>query len=221
MKKLGALWSLFSAICVLVVIALIVAVLSMRSSGALSRERLDLMARVMKGEKLYAERTDNEELARSISEFEERQRLWGQQTLRREEDLKNLAAVVAKDLESVREAEAKLKTDREKFEKDRTEWESARGPQQESEETAARRRTFKSIRDMAPPDQVAVLVRLPPPELVEMMKLYKGEAGTIWPLLQKHPEMDRELVPGATPRRTRFDVVWEEFNKPTPLPKTG
>jgi hypothetical protein len=210
---LTSLWRLGSAICVLVVAALIVLGVMAWRDGTIDARKLESIRRVLRGEPVFAPPPAESELARKIADLEEQQSRWSVQTRQRENDLQSLAASVEAGLTVLRQGEADLSKKAEALAEEQKRWDEARLPQALSEEQAKLQEVFKSIRDMAPQDAVKVLVRNDNKKLVQLLRLFKAEAAELWPVLMEDPEMKK--VEG---NRTRFDLVWEEFNKPEPKP---
>lgn len=214
MKKiLGLLWTLVRFAGVLALLALAVGGAILWSKGALTAPRLNAARDALAGREppKAAPATGAE------ADLEARQMQYQEQVRRREGQLSDLGAALKADEQRLRDDQEKTRLERETLAKEKALFATARTPQEADERAAARRRVLKSIKEMNSIDQVEQLVKMPDDDLVEMLKLYKGEAGQVWPLLRLHTEMTK---PGseADPARTRFDLVWEKFNKPEPLP---
>lgn len=211
---LRMVWNVVSMICILAVVVLIVAGIVLNSRGALTGPKIDAVVRVAKGEQVFEEPPTGSELGQKMIELEGLQSMWEQQRARTEQNLVNLAALSARELKGLREREEALYQREQDFKAAKDAWDAVRGPQTQTEQVAARRRVFKSMIDMSPTEQVEILVTYGDKELAEMMKLYKGEAAGIWPALRAHTQMKAQQPDG----RSRFEVFWEIYNKPDPLP---
>jgi hypothetical protein len=182
--------------------------------GALKPERLAAVREAVVGE---AARPAAPSPVTEGAELERREMEYQEQVRRREGHLADLAAALAADEKRLRDERARLEADRAALAKERADFAAARGPQAANEEQVRLKAVYKSIREMPAKEQVEVLVKYTDDKLVQVLKLYKAEAAAIWPVLRQHPEMAKPVT-DAEPRRSRFDVVWEKYNKPDPLP---
>lgn len=212
-KVLGLVWTLVKFAGVLSLLALVVGGAILWKQGALTSPRLNAARDALAGREPARAAPSTE----AEADLEARQMQHQEQVRRREAQLSDLGAAVRLDEERLRAAQEAARSEREKLAKEKTQFAVLRTPQETDEKGAARRRVLKSIKEMSATDQVEQLVKLPDEELVEMLKLYKGEAGQIWPLLRVHGEMIKPANENE-PARSRFDLVWEKFNKPDPLP---
>lgn len=214
---LKILWRLISVLCVLLVLGAAVFAVVLRRKGVLTPERLDTMRDVLAGKEVHTEMPTEGTLGEALAELESKQARYDDQTMAREEALNELAISMKRDQEALRQAEDKLKKDIAAFEKVRDEWTARRAPKELDEAAARRRDVFKQLRDMAPAAIVDVLVTYDDADLKQMLKLFKADAADLIPLLRQHPEMQKKI--GET-TATRFDLFWQEYNKPEPIPNT-
>lgn len=212
-----SLWTLLSALCVVLVLLAGGLAVKWRADGTLSDAKLSTIRDVIKDKPLYTELPTEGQLGEALEELESKQSRYEEQTKVREDALTDLAISMKSAQEALRQDEEKLKKGREAFERERAEWSAARAPKEDDEKLARRRDVYKQLRDMAPQAIVDVLVTYSHEDLKQMLRLFKADAAELIPLLRQHPEMQKRVGETAT---TQFDLFWQEYNKPEPTPNT-
>ena len=210
-----SLWRLLSALCVLAVLAAAAAAVKWRADGTLSEKKLATIRDVIKDKPIYTEMPTEGAVGEALTELESKQSRYDEQTQSREEALNELAISLKRDQEALRQAEDNLRKDREAFTKERDAWTALRAPREADEQEARRREVYRQMRDMAPKEIVDILVTYDHADLKQMLKLFKDAAADLIPVLRKHPKMEERVGDSKT---TQFDLFWQEYNKPEPIP---